>query len=277
VAKGRKPRRGRLPSFLEEQGKGERVEAVLRCLPQGGGEVGSTELITKLKQAEGASRASAIRWLKEAETGVPLKVRIEGRRKYYSFRISGFMEEGEARWQVRSSYVGFLDQAPELWQEYAGSTEGLRLFWQQASSALLLGIEHLLESAQSVSFGNVDPRVNPSADIARRQADVFVEVFLRKWIAELVAAYHHFLEVEREMNKSVPRKADGTLGAPSARVGFMAGWRTLRSQADKQWIASRSKGPWAAWLKAKIAAEEARFSAIGSGSGAAEPSTSGEH
>jgi hypothetical protein len=262
VSKGLRRLQGRPPTFLEGREKAERVEAVLKCLPSGGGEIGSLELITKIREAQDASRASAIRWLKEAEEEVPLKVRVAGRRKFYSFRVSGFMEEGEALWQVRASYVGFLDTAPSLWNEYAGSAQGLRLFWQQASSALVLGIEHLLQSSQGVSFGQVDPRVRPTADIARRQADVFVEVFLRKWIVELVAANHHFLEVEREMNQTVPRLPNGSLGAPPATTGFRVGWKTIHDRAGKQWITSRTKGPWARWLKAQIEAEEARTKAI---------------
>lgn len=265
MSKGLRRRQGRPPSFLEEPEKRERVESVLRCLPQGGGEIGSADLIGRVRETVGASRASAIRWLKEAEKEVPLKVRTDGRRKFYSFRVSGFMEEGEARWHVRASYVGFLDHAPDLWSEYAGSEARMALFWSQASSALVLGTEHLLQMAQSVIFGQTDPRVKPSADIARRQADVFVEVFLRRWVAELVAAYHHFLEVEQKMNETTPRKPNGMLGAPSARAGFEAGWKSLERRASKQWIASRAKGPWAEWLRAQVAAEEARMKALASG------------
>lgn len=229
-----------------------RVEAVAMLLPSTGEQVASSWLVRRLNEKSRIPRRTALRWLRESTRYIPpghhypfVTTVKSGRSVLYGLNLTGLMNPEQARWFLRGATIGFLDQAPKLADEYADSAESMRLFWEQASSALVLSMIQLLASAQSVTFAQVHARARPSVEVARAQADVLTETFVRPWIQDLVAALHRFLEVEGERNRRTPRLANGRLAAPSAMQGFNLGWKWAngsKGAAHRVWVA-RMKGP----------------------------------
>lgn len=246
-----------------------RIEAVTSLLPSTGEQVSSGWLVRRLNEKSRIPRRTALRWLRESTGYIPpghhypfVTTARSGRSVLYGLNLTGFMNPEQARWFLRGATIGFLDDAPKLADEYAGSVESMRLFWEQASSALVLSMIQVLAAAQSVTFAQVHHRARPSVEVARAQADVLTETFLRPWVQDLVATLHRFLEIEGEMNRKVPRRPDGRLGAPSAMAGFNGGWDWANGPegaAHHMWIFSRSKGPWRNHLDGLVRNQEAEF------------------
>lgn len=260
---GRKYRSGRRPRIDGRPAIEGHIDAVRRALPKDDTELGGTALIRKL-QAEAGSRATAIRWLNEAQRRRVVRCRRDGRRRWYSIAFSGFMDAGQAEWFLRGAPIGFLRKGPKLALEYSGSEAAMTLFWEQASSALVLSLERVISAAQSISFAHDGARPMPSVEIARQQADVLTDVFVKPWIRDLVAALHQFLEIERAKNAYMPRRPDRRLGAPSAMEGVQSGWSWASGPdgaAHKQWVARMKgpdAGPWGAFLERVQREEEDR-------------------
>lgn len=241
---------GRPPKFA-------RIESVVRLLPQNGEQVGSRSLVSRLSVGLGLPRRTALRWMKEADRYIPpgfrypivVSVRV-GRERLYGLNMTGFMDAKRAEGFLHGAPFDFLREAATLVEEYKVSLPYMTLFWEQASSSLVHGIERLIAAAQSVSFGQVHERAMPSAKVAMAQADVLVEVFLKPWMRDLVATLHRFLETERAYNRSLPRPREGRALAPSPMEAYKNGWDWavgLNGAATTLWI-SRMKGekagPW---------------------------------
>lgn len=253
---------GRPPAYA-------RIEAVLRLLPTDGTQIASSRLVRRLYETLGLPRRTAIRWLKEAEEYIPeghhypmLEAVRSGRQRLYGFNLTGFMDKDEVEWFLRGAPIGFLREAPGLVEQYAESGETMTLFWEQASSALTLSMERLIGAAQSVTFAQVHDRAAPSADVARVQADVLTDVFVRPWVRELVAAQHRFLEIERATNRKSGGLPDGRLAAPSPMDALREGWSWANGPdgaAHKTWVPRMSgakAGPWGAFLE-RVQTEQA--------------------
>jgi hypothetical protein len=236
-----------------------RVETVARLLPSTGEQVSSTWLVGKLWERFRVPRRTALRWLRESlvykppEHHYPLVSAVRsGREVLYGLNLTGFMNPEQAKWFLGGATSGYLDSAPKLVQEYADSVESMALFWEQASSSLVLSMNRLLAAAQSVTFAQVHQRARPSVAVARAQADVLTETFLRPWVQDLVATLHRFLEIEGERNRTTPRLPNGRLGAPSAMEGYNRGWAWAdgpEGAAHKIWIESRDQGPWKSYIE----------------------------
>jgi hypothetical protein len=282
---GRKSRSGRRPRIPGQPAGTSRLEAVRRALPKDEQEIGGTELIGKL-QKEAGSRASAIRWLKEAQRRRVVRCRVDGRRRWYSIAFLGFMEAGQAEEFLRGAPIGFLRGGPKISGEYKDSLEGMTLFWQQASSALVLSLERVITAAQSISFAQIEGRPMPSVNVARQQADVLTEVFVKPWVSDLVASLHLFLENERRKNVRMPRLANtgppgrpGRLAAPSSMEALRKGWEWAsgpQGAAHLTWVhrmKGEESGPWGAFLERMQSEQEAEMKRIvEQAAGAPEPS-----
>lgn len=231
-----------------------RVESVLRLLPTDGTEVTASYLVRRLgRPPYSLPRRTALRRLKEAVDWRPagpfpiLQTRRSGRNRLYSFAMTGFMNSALAGTLVHSSSTGFLREARSLAPRYGESEDSMRLFWEQASSALVLSIDQVIEAAQSVLFGQIHPRAMPSESVARRQAKVLVDTFIEKWTTDLIATFHYFLQLEQHRNWP-EREVKPKRGAPSAKAAYRDGWRPIRELAAKTWVDSRVKGGWAEFL-----------------------------
>lgn len=257
---GRKSRSGRRPKIPTHPAGANWIEAVRRALPKDETEIGGTELIARV-QKEAGSRASAIRWLKEAQRRRVVRCRVDGRRRWYSIAFLGFMEAGQAEWFLRGAPIEFLREGPKLSDEYKDSLERMTLFWQQASACLALSLERVITSAQSISFAQEAGRPMPSVNVARRQAEVLTEVFVKPWVSDLVAALHLFLENERSKNAVLPRLPNsgppgrpGRLAAPSSMEACRRGWEWASGPNGAAHLLWRSRmmgedaGPWGAYL-----------------------------
>lgn len=249
-----------------------RIESVVRLLPQDGEQVTSRWLVRRLYEKLGLPKRTALRWMKEAEgftlpdLNHPLVVSIRsGRQRLYGFNMTGFMDPARAEDFLRGAPFNFLREAPNLVEEYKGSLESMTLFWEQASSSLVHSMEHLIAAAQSVSFAQVHERAMPSAAVARAQADVLVEVFLKPWTRDLVATLHRFLEVERSHNRSLTNQGGDRALAPSAMEAYKNGWDWavgLHGAATVLWVArmkGKRAGPWGAFLERVQREEETRL------------------
>jgi hypothetical protein len=243
-----------------------RVETVARLLPSTGEQVSSSWLVGRLWEKFRVPRRTALRWLRESlaykppEHHYPLVSAVRsGREVLYGLNLTGFMNPEQAKWFLGGATSGYLDAAPKLVAEYADSVESMGLFWEQASSSLVLSMNRLLAAAQSVTFAQVHQRARPSVAVARAQADVLTETFLRPWVQDLVATLHRFLEIEAERNRTTPRLPDGRLGAPSAMDGYNRGWAWADGPggaAHKVWIESRGRGPWKSYLERVVREQE---------------------
>jgi hypothetical protein len=271
---GRISRSGRRPWIPGQPAGTSRLEAVRRALPKDEQEIGGTELIGRL-QTEAGSRASAIRWLKEAQRRRVVRCRVDGRRRWYSIAFLGFMEAGQAEEFLRGAPIGFLREGPKLSGEYKDSLEGMTLFWQQASSALALSLERVITAAQSISFAQIEGRPMPSENVARQQADVLTEVFVKPWVQDLVATLHRFLENERRRNDRMPRLPNtgppgrpGRLAAPSSMDALRKGWEWAsgpQGAAHLTWVQrmkGNEAGPWGAYLERVQLEQEAQMRRI---------------
>jgi hypothetical protein len=261
-----------------------RLEAVRRALPKDEREIGGTELIERL-QLEAGSRATAIRWLKEAQRRRVVRCRVAGRRRWYSIAFQGFMEAGQAEWFLRGAPIGFLRDGPKLSAEYKDSLESMTLFWEQASSALALSLERVITAAQSISFAQIEGHPMPSVDVARQQADVLTEVFVKPWVSDLVASLHLFLENERRKNLVLPRLPNsgppgrpGRLAAPSSMEALRRGWEWASGPdgaGHKLWVSrmrGKEAGPWGAYLERMQREQETEMRRIAEqAAGAPEP------
>lgn len=265
-------KRRRRSSLAGNPPRPTRVETIARLLPSTGEQVTSTWLVRRLGERLRLPRRTALRWLRESLDyrpsghGYPIVSAVRsGRSVFYGLNLTGFMNAQEARWFLRGATIGFLDEAPKLVEEYSESVDSMKLFWEQASSALVLSMNHILAAAQSVSFGQVHTRARPSVAVARAQADVLTETFVRPWIQDLVAALHRFLEIERAKNDTTPRLPSGRLGAPSAMDGFQRGWSWANGSegvAQQTWVARMKgpeAGPWGQFLARAQQEQEDRF------------------
>ena len=238
---------------------------MLRLLPTNGDQVTSAWLVRRLHSKLGLPKRTAIRWLKEAESYRPagpyplVSSFRSGRQRLYGLNMTGLMGPVEAEWFLRGAPIGFLREAPKLTADYEQSSENMTLFWEQSSSALVLSIQRVIGAAQGVTFAQVHNRAVPSVQVARAQADVFIDVFIRPWVSDLVAALHLFLENERLKNEMAPRLPDsgppgkpGQLSAPMAMDAFREGWDWAsgpQGAAHKTWIALMTAGPWGELLE----------------------------
>lgn len=256
---GRKERSGLRPQIPGPAAATLRAEAVRRALPKDGSEISGTQLVANLRR-EAGSKATAIRWLNQAKRRRVVTCRVDGRRRWYSISFSGFMNAGQAEWFLRGGPISFLRESASLAPEYSGSLAGMTLFWEQASATLVLSLARVIAAAQSISTAHDGKRPGPTVAVARQQADVLTEVFVKPWVQDLIAALHQFLEVERRKNAGKIR-----LGAPSALEGFRNGWEWAdgpEGMAHKLWISRMNgpeSGPWGAFLDRARRAEEERM------------------
>jgi hypothetical protein len=257
---------------------GARVEAVLRLIPSDGSEITAGDIVRKLAQSSlNLPRRTALRWLKEAGDYKPagpyrlLQTRKSGRNRFYSFAMTGFLDAKLATAFVRGERVTFLAQAASLAPAYATSAETMTLFWKQASAAFVRSFWEVLEVAQSLTFGQVHTRVMPTEAIARRQAQVLVEVFVRNWTTDLIAALHRFLEIERERNWP-GRDGKRSHDAPSAIEAYREGWNDLLTAAFEQWRTRRDEGEWGRWVQSQREAQGRELGRSSNEESAANPS-----
>jgi hypothetical protein len=260
--------RGRPPLYA-------RVEAVLKLIPADGSEITTTRIVNGLARPPlRLPRRTALRWLKEASEYRPagpyriLQSRSAGRNRYYSYAMTGFMTEEAAKAFLLGEGIHFLRKARELAPAYSDSEESMTLFWRQASGALVRSFFDVLEAAQSISLAQIHTRAMPSETIARQQADVLVEAFVRRWTADLVASFHLFLEIERERNWP-GRLGKPSRGAPSAVAGYRAGWAPVVTEAFEQWRSHRNEGGWGRWIQEQRDAQERELKRIASEASAA--------
>ena len=148
----------------------------------------------------------------------------------------------------------------------------MTLFWEQASTSLALSLERVITAAQSITFAQEPQRPMPSVKVARRQADVLTEVFVKPWVSNLISALHLFLENERRKNAVLPRLPNsgppgrpGRLAAPSSMEAFRKGWEWANGPngaAHRLWVSrmkGKESGPWGEFLERVQREQEEEF------------------